>query len=89
MAPSPVCVPSRSTLSRLIAELQVGHASVGDRALPAHLKSPELRQVAQHVEPAVGDLATGVVAEIELLQSLQASQMREAVIGDAASFRRS
>ena len=53
---------------QLLAEPQVGHASVGDRALPAHLKSPELRQVAQHGQPAVGDLATRVVAEIELLQ---------------------
>ena len=82
MTPSPVCVPEEIHALQLLAELQVGNASVGDRALPAHLKSPELRQVAQHGQPAVGDLATWIVAEIELLQSLQAREVRETVIGD-------
>ena len=42
---------------QMVAELQVGHAGVRDALLPAHLELPELGQMAQHFEPAVGDPA--------------------------------
>ena len=40
---------------QMIAELQVGHAGVRDALLPAHLELPEIGQMAQHFEAAVGD----------------------------------
>ena len=49
-----------------VAESQVGDAGVGDAALPRHLESSQIRQVHAGPQAAIGELAAGILAEIEL-----------------------
>ena len=66
---------------QLVAELQVRHAGVRDALLPAHLELPELGQMAEYLESAVGDPPAPRLAQIEILEPGQPRQVRETVVG--------
>ena len=73
---------------QLVAELQVRHAGVRDALLPAHLELPELGQMAEYFESAVGDPPAPRLAQIELLEPGQPRQVRETVVGQLLRIRR-
>ena len=52
---------------QMVAVFEVRNATVGNTALPAHLKSLQLSKVAQDIEPAIGNAAARILTEIELL----------------------
>lgn len=59
-----------------------GARGVRDAALPAHVKTLEPGQMAQNLEPAIGDPAARAFAQIELLELRHARQVPKAVIGE-------
>ncbi len=65
----------------MFAEGEIGHAGIGDVLLPAHLKSPEVGQMAQELEAAIGDLSFPS-AEIELAEARQAGEVSESGVSE-------
>ena len=66
----------------LIAEPQIRQPRVRDPGLPRHFERPEIRQMPEYFEPAVGEPAAGVLAEIQMLQLRHAGQVLQARIGE-------
>ena len=64
----------------LVAEGQIGGTRVRDPALPGHLELPQLRQMAQHLEPAIGERAAGILVETKLLELRHTREMTQAII---------
>ncbi|MBI3684459.1 MAG: hypothetical protein HY235_29135 [Acidobacteria bacterium] len=67
---------------KLLAEPQIGDASVRDSSLPGHVECPQIRQMAHNLQTAVCKLAARVLAQIEMLQLRHASQVLQAIIGE-------
>ncbi len=64
----------------LIAKLQIGDACVGYPALPCHLEGSQIWQMPEDLQSAISELATGILAQVQVLQLRHARQVQQAVV---------
>ena len=59
-------------------------ARIGDAGLPGHFEFAEVGQVAQNFETAIGKLAAGELAQIQVFQLRHAGEVQQAVVREFA-----
>jgi hypothetical protein len=67
-----------------VAEPQIRGAAVGDAGLPRHLELPQVRQMAQDLQAAVGLLAARILAQVEVLELRHPREMQQTVVRELA-----
>ena len=66
----------------LIAKSQIGNACIRDTRLPRHFECSEVRQMAERLQSAIGELAAGILAQIQMLQLRHPAQMEQPVVSE-------
>ena len=56
---------------------QVLDAIVGDAALPGHPEVAQVRKMTKHLQAAIGEAASGILAQIEPFQLRHAREVRQ------------
>ena len=54
--------------------------AIGDPGLPGHFELPQVGQMPENFQAAVSELATGILAQVQLLELRHAGEMQQAVV---------